>query len=298
MQAIVRPTGYVILRDRTYRAAIGEHGVLQHKEEDDEATPAGVLPIRRVLYRADRVPPPHCAVPLEPIARDGGDLNAAHRQLLLYAGPLGNPPLLIVSDIERIEEIDAKLADAHMANAVSLRLATIPGVGPVTALTLAIEIDLAAFESGRHLAAWAGLTAEEHSTGGKQRMGGITRAGNERLRVLLVAGATSVINAAMRPSRKQMTDWLRALLQRKPRKLAAVALANKMARVAWALMTSGETYRRPLTVAEGQQAGHMIAVDPGVGLLILPLASEGPSTQSTEGSSYWPEGEMRVHARL
>ena len=159
----------------------------------------------------------------------------------------------------RIEEIDAKLADAHKANAVSQRLATIPGVGPVTALTLAIEIDPAAFdpaafESGRHLAAWAGLTPQEHSTGGKQRMGGISRAGNERLRVLLVAGATSVINAAMRPGSKQMTDWLRALLQRKPRKLAAVALANKMTRVAWALMTSGESYRRPLAAAEGVAA--------------------------------------------
>ena len=143
----------------------------------------------------------------------------------------------------RIKEIDVKLTAAHKANAVSQRLATIPGVGPVTALTLAVDIDPAAFESGRHLAAWAGLTPKEHSTGGKQRMGGISRAGNERLRVLLVAGATSVINAAMRPGSKLMTEWLRALLQRKPRKVVAVALANKMARVAWALMTRGEVYR-------------------------------------------------------
>jgi transposase len=78
-------------------------------------------------------------------------------------------------------------------------------------------------------------------------MGGITRAGNERLRVLLVAGATSVINAAMRPGSKLMTEWLRALLQRKPRKLVAVALANKMARVAWALMIRGEVFRHPAT---------------------------------------------------
>ena len=160
----------------------------------------------------------------------------------------------------RIKEIDAKLAAAHKANEVSQRLATsaadafrhigslrdpIPGVGPVTALTLAIEVDPAAFESGRHLAAWAGLTPKEHSTGGKQRMGGISRAGHERLRVLLVTGATSVIKAAMRPGSALMTDWLRALLQRKPRKVVAVALANKMARVAWALMTRGEVYRRP-----------------------------------------------------
>jgi transposase len=145
----------------------------------------------------------------------------------------------------RIEEIDVKLTAAHKANAVSQRLATIPGVGPVTALTLAIEIDPAAFESGRHLAAWAGLTPKEPSTGGKQRMGGISRAGHERLRVLLVIGATSAIRAAMRPGSVLMTDWLRALLKRKPRKVVAVALANKMARVAWALMTRGEVYRRP-----------------------------------------------------
>jgi transposase len=160
----------------------------------------------------------------------------------------------------RIKEIDVKLAAAHKANEVSQRLATsaadafrhigslrdpIPGVGPVTALTLAIEVDPAAFESGRHLAARAGLTPKEHSTGGKQRMGGISRAGHERLRVLLVTGATSVIKAAMRPGSALMTDWSRALLQRKPRKVVAVALANKMARVAWALMTRGEVYRRP-----------------------------------------------------
>ena len=145
----------------------------------------------------------------------------------------------------RIKELDGKLTTAHKANEVSQRLATIPGVGPVTALTLAIEIDPRAFESGRHLAAWAGLTPKEHSTGGKQRMGGISRAGNERLRVLLVAGATSVINAAMRTDSKQMTEWLRALLARKPRKVVAVALANKMARIAWVLMTRGEVFRRP-----------------------------------------------------
>ena len=105
------------------------------------------------------------------------------------------------------------------------------------------------FESGRHLAAWAGLTPKERSTGGKQRMGGISRAGNERLLVLLVSGATSVINAALRPGSRQMTDWLRALLLRKPRKLAAVALANKMARIAWAIMKRGGTYRRSATAA-------------------------------------------------
>jgi transposase len=155
-----------------------------------------------------------------------------------------------ITDINaRIAELDARVNAAHRANPLSKRLATIPGVGPITALTLAIEIDAAQFETGRHLAAWAGLTPKEHSTGGKQRLGGISRAGNERLRRLLVAGATSVIRVASKPGSRQMTEWLRALLARKPRKVAAVALANKMARIAWALMNSGETYRRDATTA-------------------------------------------------
>jgi len=155
-----------------------------------------------------------------------------------------------ISDInERIAELDARVNAMHKTSALSRRLATIPGVGPITALTLTIEIDAAQFESGRHLAAWAGLTPKDHSTGGKQRLGVITRAGNETLRRLLVSGATAVIRVASKPGNRQMTEWLRALLARKPRKLAAVALANKMARIAWALMRSGETYRREATPA-------------------------------------------------
>jgi transposase len=80
-------------------------------------------------------------------------------------------------------------------------------------------------------------------------MGGISRAGNERLRQLLVTGATAVINVATRPGNKLATDWLLKLLQRRPRKLAAVALANKMARTAWAMMTSGDAYRHPPVAA-------------------------------------------------
>lgn len=144
----------------------------------------------------------------------------------------------------RIREIEAKLTAMHKANAISQLLATIPGIGPIIALTLAIDVDPTAFKSGRHLAAWLGLTPKEHSTGGKQRMGGISRAGHERLRQLLVTGATCVIKVASRPGNKLATEWLLKLLQRRPRKLAAVALANKMARTAWAMMTSGEAYRR------------------------------------------------------
>jgi len=145
----------------------------------------------------------------------------------------------------RLKELEAKLLTMHRANAISQLLATIPGIGPIIALTLAIEIDPKAFQSGRHLAAWLGLTPREHSTGGKQRLGGISRAGHERLRALLVSGATAVIRHAGREASKLATPCLRQLLSRKPRKLAAVALANKMARIAWAVMTSGEVYRHP-----------------------------------------------------
>jgi transposase len=150
----------------------------------------------------------------------------------------------------RLKEIEAKLTAMHRANAISQLLANIPGIGPIIALTLTIEVDPAAFQSGRHLAAWIGLTPKEHSTGGKQLMGGISRAGNERLCQRLVTGPTAVIKIATPPGNKLATDWPLKLLQRRPRKLAAVALANKMARIAWAMMTSGEAYRhQPLAGA-------------------------------------------------
>jgi transposase len=143
----------------------------------------------------------------------------------------------------RLKEIEARLIEKHRGNTSSRLLATIPGIGPIIALTLAVEVEPAAFQSGRHLAAWLGLTPKEYSTGGKQRMGGISRAGHEQLRTLLVSGATAVIRRATRPGIKLATNWLLKLLQRRPRKLAAVAMANKMARIAWSIMTSGEAYR-------------------------------------------------------
>jgi len=146
----------------------------------------------------------------------------------------------------RLKELETKLLAMHRANAISRLLATIPGIGPIIALTLAVEIDPKVFQSGRHLAAWLGLTPREHSTGGKQRLGGISRAGNERLRALLVTGATAVIRHASRADSKLATAWLRQLLSRKPRKLAAVALANKMARIVWAVMIRGDAYRHPV----------------------------------------------------
>jgi transposase len=111
--------------------------------------------------------------------------------------------------------------------------------------------DPRAFASGRDFAAWLGLTPRDHSTAGKTRLGKITRAGDEALRSILVAGATAVIQQARR-GRGRSSSWLTALLARKPPKLAAVALANKTARIAWKLMVSGDSYngaRMPATSA-------------------------------------------------
>jgi transposase len=141
-----------------------------------------------------------------------------------------------------LKAIEIKLMAWHRADACSRRLAQIPGVGPIGATTLVMKTpDPGAFPSGRHFAAWLGLTPKDHSTGGKTRLGKITRAGDEVLRRLLVMGATAVIQQVRR-GRGHPSCWLLALLKRKPPKLAAVALANKMARIAWKLMTTGESY--------------------------------------------------------
>jgi transposase len=143
----------------------------------------------------------------------------------------------------QVAAVDDELAALHKANPVSQLLAAIPGVGPLGAITLALTVEPGNFASGRHFAAWLGLTPKEHSTGGKQRMGKISKAGNEKLRQLLFVGAMSVIRFA-KPGSKSASAWLLQLLQRKPRKLAAIALANKMARIIWSMMSRGEAYRR------------------------------------------------------
>ena len=141
-----------------------------------------------------------------------------------------------------LNAIEVRLRAWHRANDDSRRLAKIPGVGPIGATALVMKVpDPRVFPSGRHFAAWLGLTPKDHSTAGKTRLGKITRAGDERLRSVLVAGATAVIQQARR-GRGHPSPWLTALLKRKPPKLAAVALANKIARIAWKLMTTGESY--------------------------------------------------------
>jgi transposase len=155
-----------------------------------------------------------------------------------------------------IQKIEAKLMAWHKENEVSRRLVEVPGVGPIGASLMAMKVtDPQAFRCGRGLSAWLGLTPKDHSTAGKKRLGVITRAGDEGLRSVLVAGATAVIQQ-VRQGKGQPSRWLVTLLQRKPPKLAAIALANKNARILWKLMVSGERY---------MPTGALAAVEPGEG---------------------------------
>jgi transposase len=143
---------------------------------------------------------------------------------------------------EQIRDIEAKLMDWHKHNELSRRLARAPGIGPIGASLLVMKVpNPHAFRCGRDFSAWMGLTPKDHSTAGKMRHGGITRAGDEALRSILIVGATAVIQQVRR-GRGRPSPWLVDLLERKPPKLAAVALANKIARVVWKLMVSGESY--------------------------------------------------------
>jgi transposase len=156
----------------------------------------------------------------------------------------------------RLEEVEDKLMAWHRADECSRRLAKIPGVGPIVASMLVMKTPTPeAFRSAWHFAAWLGLTPKDHSTAGKVRLGVITRAGDEALRSVLVVGATAVIRQLRRGQSAPASPWLVALLKRKPPKLAAVALANKIARIAWKLMVSGERYAaQGITVGTGRTA--------------------------------------------
>lgn len=142
-----------------------------------------------------------------------------------------------------IERLDRRLTDWHRSSELSRRLATIPGVGPITATALAASItDPAMFRSGREFAAFLGLVPRQTSSGGKERLGRISKMGDRYLRTLLVVGATAVLRHA-KAKRSSSRVWAETLLARKSFKLVAVALANKTARIAWAVMTRGETFR-------------------------------------------------------
>ncbi len=143
---------------------------------------------------------------------------------------------------EEITAAEMRIHAWHSSSDISRRLETIPGIGPITATALAATItDPSVFKSGRELAAWIGLVPRQSSSGGKERMGRISKQGDHYLRWLLVAGSMTIIRHAKR--RGTTTPWLANLIANKPTKVAAVALANKTARVAWAILMRGETFR-------------------------------------------------------
>ena len=175
---------------------------------------------------------------LEVIADDGDPripaaARTALRAIASQIVALGQP----------IRELDRAILDWHKANEESRRLATIPGFGPiVSSACLATAGDMHQFRSGRHFAAWLGLVPRQHSTGGKDRLGPITKMGDRYVRKLLVIGATARLRSACRGTSPDGA-WIRRLLERKPPRLVTVAIANKMARTAWALTIRGEVYQ-------------------------------------------------------
>ena len=146
---------------------------------------------------------------------------------------------------EAIAAADAEIMAWHKGNEASRRLETIPGVGFRTASAIAASVpDPSFFRSGREFAAWLGLVPRQNSSGGKERLGRISKQGNRYIRRLLVLGATSMLRSA-RANSAPGADWVNGLLERRPPRLVTVAMANKTARIAWALLAKGETYRAP-----------------------------------------------------
>ena len=209
---------HLLVRQRTaqvsaMRAHLAEYGVIApkgrtHVRELVEALTSGTAPIP----------------------------DLARQTLLLIAG-------MIDALSQQIRTIEIELLAWHRANATCRRLETIPSIGFITAAALAATVgDAKVFRSGRQFAAWLGLVPKQHSSGGKERMGGISKMGDRYLRHLLVVGATAVIRYTRRKT-TTVSTWAAQLLERKPARLVSVAVANKTARIAWAVMTREENYR-------------------------------------------------------
>jgi transposase len=176
------------------------------------------------------------------------DLLAVLKTDTLMLPALARQTLLLIAQMigalsQQIRKIEIELLTWHRTSAVSQRLESIPGIGFITASALAATVgDARAFRSGRQFAAWLGLVPRQNSSGGKERLGGISKMGDRYLRHLLVVGATAIVRYTKRRA-TAVSVWANRLLERKPARLVTVAVANKMARIAWAVMARQETYR-------------------------------------------------------
>jgi transposase len=166
------------------------------------------------------------------------------------ARPVLRMMLGMLADLDkRIAELDREIARRAREDDEARLLMTVPGIGPVTATALlALAPAAATFNRGRDFAAWLGLVPRQHSSGGKERLGAITRQGERTLRRLLILGASAVVRHAGSRGAPE-GSWLAGMLARKPRMLVTVALANKTARIVWAVMRNGEGYRAPAPAA-------------------------------------------------
>ena len=142
----------------------------------------------------------------------------------------------------RVQEVEKELLAWHQANETSRRLTTIPGVGPITASAIVATVgDAGQFKSGRQFAAWLGLVPQQRSSGGKERLGGISKRGDRYIRSLLIHGARAVVGWRKRSAIRR-DRWVSGVLDRRPMNVATVAFANKCARIAWAMMLREEEY--------------------------------------------------------
>ncbi|MFW2590023.1 IS110 family transposase [Sagittula sp. SSi028] len=223
-RAMVFRTRELFVRQRTQtinalRAHLAEHGLIAPQGMSNLAN------IRRLIDEA--------AAEVEPLV-----VETAHTYLEQ------------IDDLSsRILKLEATLKQEAARTDASLRLMTMPGVGPITAMAIeAFAPSLSVFKRSRDFTAWLGLVPRQHSTGGKQVLGRTSKMGQRDIRRLLIIGAMSVIRWATRKGTTPGT-WLHSILQRKPRKVAAIALANKMARTLWAMETQKEDYRDPRLTA-------------------------------------------------
>ena len=222
--AMAYRTRDLLVRQRTQsinalRAHLAEHGIV---------APTGPAHVGRLAAVVDG---------------DDGALPAAVRDLARLL--LGQ-----IADLGgKIAGLDVELRRRMSVDDTARRLATIPGVGPITAAAITtFAPPMETFSKGRDFAAWVGLTPKQHSSGGKERLGRTSKMGQKDIRRLLIVGAVAVVRWAARKGASE-GSWLARMLARKPRMLVAVALANRMARTAWALMRKGENYRDPAMAA-------------------------------------------------